>query len=96
MKQITRLTAENPARIFGIKNKGQIREGYDADLVIADMKLSKKVDDEELYTKCGWSPFTGRKLKGWPVTTIVRGNVVYDAGTIHKNKGEEVRYDRFS
>lgn len=96
MKQLVHLTAENPARIFSIKNKGGIKAGYDADLVIVDMSLSKKVNNEKLFTKCGWSPFAGRELKGWPVTTIVRGKVVFDEGTIHKNRGTEVLYDRFS
>ncbi|MFZ2456508.1 MAG: dihydroorotase [Candidatus Altiarchaeia archaeon] len=96
MRQLVHLTAENPARIFSIKNKGCIKAGYDADLVIADMSLAKKVDDGKLFTKCGWSPFAGRELKGWPVTTIVRGNIVYDEGIIHKNRGAEVLYDRFS
>ncbi len=96
LEQVARLTAENPARIFSIKNKGQIKAGYDADLTIVDMSLAKKVENDKLFTKCAWSPFAGRKLKGWPVKTIVRGNVVYDEGTINKNKGEEVRYDRFS
>jgi len=94
--QLVRLTAENPARIFSIKNKGMIKEGYDADLVIADMALTKKVDSSQLFTKCGWSPFAGKELRGWPVKTIVRGNIVYDAGVIYKNKGKEVLYDRFS
>jgi dihydroorotase (multifunctional complex type) len=96
MRQLVHLTAENPARIFSIKNKGCIKVGYDADLVIADMALMKKVNNEKLFTKCGWSPFAGRELKGWPVTTIVRGKIVYDEGIIHKNKGAEVLYDRFS
>ena len=96
IRQLVHLTAKNPARIFSIRNKGLIKAGYDADLVIVDMSLSRKVDNGSLFTKCGWSPFAGRELKGWPVKTIVRGNVVYDAGSIHKNRGKEVQYDRFS
>lgn len=90
IQQLARLTAENPARIFSIKNKGRIKEGYDADLTLVDMSLTKRVENGKLFTKCGWSPFSGRALKGWPVTTIVRGNVVYHEGTIRKNKGKEV------
>jgi dihydroorotase len=96
MRQLVHLTAENPARIFSIKNKGCIKVGYDADIVIADMAQTKKVDNGKLFTKCGWSPFAGRELKGWPVTTIVRGKIVFDEGIIHKNRGTEVLYDRFS
>lgn len=96
LEQVALLTAGNPAKVFSIKNKGQIKAGYDADLTIVDMSQTKKVENDKLFTKCGWSPFSGKTLKGWPVTTIVRGNIVYDAGAIHKNIGKEVQYDRFS
>ncbi len=89
---ITRLTAVNPAKIFQIKNKGMIKEGYDADLVIIDLKKEAKVDNSKLLTKCGWSPFNGRKLKGWPTKTFVRGNKVFDEGSIIKTQGNEVTY----
>jgi dihydroorotase (multifunctional complex type) len=92
LKQVIGLTSENPARIFRIRNKGRIKEGYDADLVVVDTDLEKKVSNEELYTKCGWSPFSGWKLKGWPVKTFVRGKLVYDEGKIDKIKGKEVSY----
>ncbi len=67
LQQLARLTSENPARLFGIKNKGRIEARYDADLAIVDMNAEKKVKNEELFTKCKWSPFNGWKLKGWPV-----------------------------
>ena len=63
LQKLVELTSQNPARIFGIKNKGKIEEGYDADLVIVDMNKEKEVKNEELFTKCGWSPFNGLKLK---------------------------------
>ena len=90
MPEIIRLCCENPAKIFGIKNKGQIREGYDADLVIVDLDKSQQVKNEDLLTKCKWSPFDGMKLKGWPITTIVNGNIVYDKGEIFDIKAREI------
>ncbi len=92
LNQVIHLTSENPSRMFGIRNKGRIKAGYDADLVVVDMDLEKKVDNEKLFTKCGWSPFAGWKLKGWPVKTFVRGRLVYDNGKIIKTKGKEVSY----
>ncbi|OYT27436.1 MAG: dihydroorotase [Candidatus Altiarchaeales archaeon ex4484_96] len=90
---IAKLASENPARVFRIKNKGRIEKGYDADLVIVDMNREKKVLEDELYTKCGWSPYAGRKLRGWPLKTFVRGRLVYDDGIIYEeNKGLEVSY----
>ena len=92
--ELSRLTAINPARIFRIRNKGVIQEGYDADLVIIDLKKEAKVDNSKLLTKCGWSPFDGRKLKGWPIKTFVRGNLVFDEGSIEKIQGKEVTYSK--
>ena len=91
LERIVETMCENPARIFGLKGKGSIYEGNDADLVIIDMKLRKKIRDDELFTKCGWSPFEGRKLQGFPIITIVNGNIVFEEGTIYEeNKGEEI------
>ena len=84
---------ENPAKIFKIKNKGFIEEWKDADLTIVDMKLRKKIRNDKLFTKCGWSPFEGRELRGFPTHTIVNGNVVFQNGEIYdKVKGKEVEY----
>ena len=94
LKKIVELCAENPSRIFRIKNKGYIREGFDADLTVVDLSAVKEVKKKELLTKCGWSPFEGRKLKGWPSTTIVRGNIIYDNGAINNIKAMEVEYGR--
>jgi dihydroorotase len=91
LQRLVEITSENPAKIFKIKNKGFIKEGYDGDLTIVDMKLRKKVKNDELFTKCGWSPFEGWRLRGWPIMTIVNGNVVFDNGEIYdKFKGKEV------
>jgi dihydroorotase len=89
---IIKLCCENPAKIFRIKNKGFIKEGYDADLVVVDLNKRQAVRHEDLMTKCGWSPYEGKILKGWPVTTVVNGNVVYDNGKIFDIKASEVKY----
>ena len=93
LNKLIELTSINPAKRFKIKNKGLIKENYDADLVILDVNLKKEVKREELYTKCGWSPFEGRLLMGWPIITIVNGNIVYNNGVIYeKIKGKEVMF----
>jgi dihydroorotase len=92
LSQVARLTSRNPAKIFGIKNKGLLAVGYDADLIIVDMELEKKVDNKALRTKCGWSPFHGKILKGWPIMTIVGGNVVFDGSDINDIKAKEVDF----
>ena len=92
--RLIKLTAQNPATIFGIHNKGRIEVGFDADLVIVDMNKTEKVRNDKQFTKCGWSPFDGRKLKGWPLQTFVRGNRVFDNGNIAEIRGSEVSYSR--
>lgn len=93
LSRLIELICHNPARIFGIKNKGFIKEGYDADLVLVDMNLVKIVDNKKLFTRCKWSPFNGWKLKGWPVLTIVNGNIVFENSKIKgKIKGKEVKF----
>jgi len=94
LPKIIELCCENPARIFKIKNKGLLKEGYDADLVIVDLDKRQAIRNEDLLTKCKWSPFEGKILKGWLVTTIVNGNVVYDNGEIFDIKAREVQYGR--
>ncbi|MFH2021442.1 MAG: dihydroorotase family protein [archaeon] len=80
-----------PAKILGIKNKGKIGTGYDADLTIIDMNIEKTMNDDLLYTKCRWSPYSGMMIKGWPIMTIVNGNIVYvNNKTYSDKKGCEV------
>lgn len=94
LERLVALTSRNPARIFRIKNKGAIGEGYDADLVIIDTELEREVVNDKLETKCRLSPFNGWNLKGWPVATIVGGNVVFDHGKIYNNQGREAVFGR--
>ena len=93
IKRLVQLCCENPAKIFKIKNKGFIKEGFDADLAIIDLDLEKEVENDKLMTKCKWSPFHGWRLKGWPITTIVNGNIVYDNGQMHNIRAREVSYN---
>lgn len=69
-----------PARLYKIKNKGVIAPGYDADLILVDLDNYRPVLREELQTKCGWSPFEGWNLTGWPVMTMVNGSIAFQNG----------------
>jgi len=91
---IIKLCCGNPAKIFRIKNKGFLKEGYDADLIIVDLGKRQTVRDEDLLTKCKWSPYEGRVLKGWPIATIINGNLVYDGVEVFDMKAKEVVYAR--
>ncbi|NMG08397.1 dihydroorotase [Brasilonema sp. UFV-L1] len=82
--QVTEWMSRAVAKAYGIPNKGAIAPGYDADLVLVDLNTYRPVLREELLTKCGWSPFEGWNLTGWPVLTIVGGQVVYEKGKVLK------------
>ncbi|NJO29508.1 MAG: dihydroorotase [Richelia sp. SL_2_1] len=83
------------ATAYSIPNKGLISPGYDADLVLVDLNSRKQVRREELVTKCGWSPFEGWNLTGWPVTTIVGGEVVYHQGELNTSiRGRALTFER--
>lgn len=91
LKRLVELTSINPARIFGLKGKGRIAEGMDADLTIVDPEKKVTVRGTGLYTKCGWTPFEGKKVKGVVESTIIKGKVVYDRkNKFAENKGENV------
>ena len=82
LEQLINLMCENPCRIFGIKNKGYIKEGFDADLTIADMNKEVIIRDEMIASKCGWTPFNNYKVKGFPAATIVNGSIVMNDGKV--------------
>ena len=93
LEQLINLMCENPCRIFGIKNKGYIKEGFDADLTIADMNKEVVIKDEMIASKCGWTPFNNYKVKGFPVGTIVNGNLVMSDGkVVLESKGEPLKF----
>lgn len=94
LEDVARFTAENPARLLGIKNKGKIAEGFDADLTVVDMNKRQKVGANGYFSKCNWSPYDGRDLTGWPVMTFVNGDLVYEDGNIKKPQanGAEVTF----
>jgi len=81
--QVSHWMSTAVAKAYGIPNKGAIAPGYDADLVLVDLNTYHPVLREELLTKCGWSPFEGWNLTGWPAVTIVGGQVVYQQGQIN-------------
>ncbi len=85
LSEVVKLTSFNPKKIFKIKNKGLIKVGYDADLTIVDMNKTKKVLNKDMKTKCGWTPFNGMKLKGWPVGTIINGKAAFWKNKINKS-----------
>ena len=76
---LQRICCENPAKVFGLyPRKGVIQKGADADLVIIDLKAKRTVRAEALHYKVGWTPYEGWTLKGWPILTVRRGEILYE------------------
>lgn len=87
------LVCHGPGRIFGIARKGRIAAGYDADFTIVDLKRRETITHQWSKSRCGWTPFDGMKVTGWPVMTIIRGRMVMRDGEIAgKAIGEPMRF----
>lgn len=74
------------SRIWGVKNKGRIALGYDADFTIVDMEKEHVFDDSEMANISGWTPYHGRKNKGMPTHTIIAGNIIMKNGELDESK----------
>lgn len=86
--------SDGPARIWDIVGKGRIEPGYDADLVLVDMAMEREVRNEDQHCKCGWTPWHGTRLRGWPVRTWVGGRTVFADGHVATEPGgEEIVFD---
>ncbi len=82
INQLIEFVCINPVKIFGIKNKGFIKEGFDADFTVIDMKKKIIIENEKIESKCKWSPFNGYEFKGTPVATIISGKIKMKEGEI--------------
>ncbi|SDC36279.1 dihydroorotase [Sphingomonas sp. YR710] len=94
LQHLIELTSAGPQRVFGLRTKGRIALGYDADFSIVDRKARWTIDDSWLASKCGWSPFTGMSITGKPIGTVIRGNrVMWDGALSNAAIGEPICFD---
>ncbi|HQT65026.1 MAG: dihydroorotase [Acidocella sp. 20-57-95] len=87
------LMSAGPARIYGAVNKGRIAAGYDADVSIVDLNHIETISNEQMGSQCGWTPFDGITVTGWPVATIVRGNIVMREGEVFGPIGKPIHFN---
>lgn len=93
-EDIARMTAENPSRLFGLREKGMITERCDADLVLVDPNRKVTFEASMVASKCGWSPFEGETFTGWPARVFLRGKtVMQDDDLICPNAGRAAHYN---
>jgi dihydroorotase len=93
LARLVDLVCSGPARIFNIAGKGRIALGYDADFTLVDLDATREIESSWLASKCGWSPFEGMKVTGWPMATVVRGAIVMRDGELaNRPSGRPVRF----
>lgn len=97
LEKMVALTSTNPARIFKAKHKGQIAVGFDADFTIVDLKKTKMITNSWIKSRCDWTVYDGKTVQGWPVMTILKGQLAIREETIQSSViGEAVSFDRDS
>lgn len=88
-------TAHGPARLFAVRERGYLREGYWADLVLVDMQQPTVVDDQPVHYRCGWTPFAGRTFRSSIAATIVSGHLAFFNGRIDSDpSGKRLEFNR--
>ncbi|MFO0911947.1 MAG: dihydroorotase [Pirellulales bacterium] len=94
LEQVVQWLCDAPARVWDIVDKGRIEVGYDADVVLVDLNRVATIRNEDQLTRCGWSPWHGVTLTGWPVATWVRGRRVFAEGRVIEDcRGEAAVFD---
>jgi len=76
------LTSSGPARVYGLAGKGRIAIGFDADLTLVDLSARRTIRNGEQASRCGWTPYDGMQVTGWPIATVVRGHCVMRDGQL--------------
>ncbi|MBI1383691.1 MAG: dihydroorotase [Rhizobiales bacterium] len=93
LERFVDLTSHGPQRLFGIAGKGRIAAGYDADLTIVDLKRRQRITNDWIASRCGWTPYDGMAVTGWPVGTFVRGRqVMWQGEIVEAGVGEAIDF----
>ncbi len=93
LNRMVDLMCAGPARVYGAVGKGRIAAGYDADFTLVDMKAQRRIENSWIASPCGWTPFDGMPITGWPIATILRGQpVMRDDTVLGTPSGRLVRF----
>ena len=90
ISDIVKWMCAGPAKVYEIKNKGSLIEGFDGDLTLVDLENHRIIQDSDTWTRVGWTPYDGMELTGWPMYTIVDGNVVHKRDSGGSLRGSSV------
>ena len=93
LERFVDLTSHGPNRLFGLARKGRLEVGYDADYTIVDLQAERTIEDSWIASKCGWTPFAGRTVTGWPCGTIIRGQrVMWEDEIVTPSSGRPIAF----
>ncbi len=93
LEKVIELLCYNPAKIYNIKNKGQLKKGFDADIVIIDFNRNYTIKNQDMAYKCGWTPFHNLKIKGDIYATLVNGRIkMIEKKVLGKPDGKMVQF----
>lgn len=93
LERFVDLVAHGPQRIFGLQTKGRIAVGFDADFTVVDLKAKRTIENKWIASRCGWTPFDGVTVTGWPLGTILRGETVMWEGALNgAARGEPLKF----
>ena len=92
LERLVDLWSHGPHRIHKIHNKGKLKIGYDGDVTLVDLKKEMTITNAQQKSKTGWTPFDGLKVKGWPVMTMIRGNIVMREDELFEPIGQRVQF----
>ena len=87
LPNVVRLTASRPAELFALSGKGRVAPGFSADLALVDLTEAWTLTKGDLFTRCGWSPYEGRSLRGRVKQTYLRGQLAYNGGDVLVDPG---------
>ncbi len=93
LQRFVDLTSHGPQRLFGLAGKGRLAVGYDGDVTVVDLKRRQTITNGWIASRCGWTPYDGVAVTGWPVGTIVRGRrVMWEGDLVTPATGEPARF----
>ena len=93
LERLVDLTSAGPARIFGVAGRGRIALGYRADFTVVDLKAKRMITNRWIASRCGWTPFDGMTVTGWPMLTVIGGRVVMrEDALVGEPAGEAVKF----
>jgi dihydroorotase len=93
LERFVDLTSAGAQRIFNIASKGRMAVGWDADLTLVDLNARRILRHADMATRVGWTPFDGMEAKGWPMATIIRGQLVmHDGEVVAPSRGRPIRF----